>query len=61
VLVIEYPMPPDWKGAGSAARRIARAPIASEDFPARITAALAAGWNPASRGKPFLYRVPAAK
>jgi hypothetical protein len=57
VLVIEYPMPKDWTPAGPMARRIARPPITSEDFPAQIRAALGAGWEPSARGKPFNYVV----
>lgn len=56
-LVIEYPMPEDWKPLGPAARRIARPQIKSDDFPNQIRAALDAGWDPAARGKPFNYVV----
>lgn len=58
VLVIEYPMPPDWRPtAGSLARRVARPPIASDDFAHQIARAMAAGWDPGSRGKPFVFDV----
>ena len=56
-LVIEYPMPPDWRPAGPMARRLQRAPIDSGDFPAQVANAIKAGWDPGSRGKPFNYVV----
>ncbi len=57
VLVIEYPMPPDWEPLGPMSRRVARPEIKSDDFPNQIRAALDAGWDPAARGKPFNYVV----
>ena len=57
LLVIEYPMPEDWKPVGPMGHRIQRPPIESGDFPAQIAAALEAGWDPASRGKPFVFVV----
>ena len=55
-LVIEYPMPADWKPNGSMARRIKRpGAVDSSDFANQVSKALAAGWDPASRGKPFVF------
>lgn len=54
-LVIEYPMPEDWKPPKGSAPRMSKASIDSSDFANQIAQALEAGWNPASRGKPFIY------
>ena len=56
VLVIEYPMPPGWKPSGVQARRIKRpSTVDNGDFARQVGLALAAGWDPASRGKPFVF------
>ena len=56
-LVIEYPIPDDWKPAGPMGHRLQRPAIDSADFPEQIAQALDAGWDPTSRGKPFVFVV----
>jgi len=55
-LVIEYPMPAGWKPSGVQARRIKRPrTVDTGDFARQVALALAAGWDPGSRGKPFVF------
>lgn len=56
-LVVEWPLPADWEPLGPMARRIGRPVIEVGELPEQIRAALAAGWDPAARGKPFNYVV----
>jgi hypothetical protein len=57
LLIIEYPMPENWKGMGPMGHRMPRPAIDSSDFANQIARALAAGWDPGSRGKPFVFDV----
>ena len=48
ILLMEYPFPPP-------NRHQQRPKISKTDVAVRIKEAMAAGWNPESRGKPFTY------
>jgi hypothetical protein len=57
-LILEYPFPGE-KSANGLAHQPLRAKIVPAVIEADIRRAIAAGWRPNSRGKPFTYRVPA--
>ena len=55
-LIIKYPFP-ESKAVGTF-RRMQLPKISVPDVVARIVEAIDAGWNPDSRGKPFVFDVP---
>ena len=56
-LILEYPFPN--KSTGNGAPQIPQRPRFSvTTLEADVRRAMAAGWEPESRGKPFTYRVP---
>ena len=57
-LFIEYPFPSDWKGYGRLERRHQRPKVSATEIASHIQEAIAEGWNPARRGRPFVFAVP---
>jgi hypothetical protein len=56
-LLIEYPFPRAWKGFGTQGRKVQRPQIQPQDVAVRIAEAMAQGYDPDRRGKPFLFKV----
>lgn len=50
ILLLEYPFPPP-------SRHMQRPKVSPQDIAVQVARAIAAGWNPESRGKPFTYMV----
>ena len=57
-LIIEYPYPTDAKGKRLPVPQ--RPPVSQGMVEASILQAMGAGWDPTSRGKPFVYYSPKA-
>jgi hypothetical protein len=55
-LILEYPAPP--KKTVWQVRLLERPNIVPNAVEENIRQAMAAGWNPASRGRPFMFQVP---
>ena len=56
-LYLEYPAVRKQTGGWSAPVQTLRLPISATKVAAHIREAMAAGWDPESRGKPFVYEV----
>lgn len=56
-LYLEYPVVRKQQNGHATAVLTYRPPIAAAKVTAHIREAMAAGWNPESRGKPFVYDV----
>jgi hypothetical protein len=57
-LILEFPFPTD--KAGKTHYLPQRPPVTQTAVETAISQAIAAGWSPESRGKPFVFRAPGA-